>query len=193
MGVSKMIRFCLMLALCVPVSASALTVEGNSYPDKVTIDSQELLLVGAGLREKWWVDVYTMAAYSQSGSCNPSLMIDKDETKYLRMDLKRDVSAEKMASTIGEAFTEHMPKDASPKLDQQRQQFEKYFKTELTEGTKLEFVYTPNKGTLMKQNGNELGPALEGIQFHKVLWDIYFGKDTCCDGLKEQILKSCKK
>jgi len=179
--------------ILVPAIAVGVTVEGNKYPVMVTIAGKTFKLVGAGLREKWWVDVYTMAAYSASGSCKPSEIINKDEAKYLRLDMKRDVSAEKMASTIGESFEEHMPEDASPELKKQRKTFESYFKSECTEGTRLEFIYLPGVGTVLKQNGKLMGPTLTGVAFHRVLWDIYFGKETCCEDLKEQILEVCKK
>lgn len=177
----------------IPLAAPAVTVEGNHYAATVQVEGKSFKLIGAGLREKWWVDVYTLGAYSVSGSCQPSQIVAKDEPKYLRIDMERDVSAEKMSSTIGESFQEHMPANASAKLKQQRRTFESYFKDECTEGTKLEFIYLPGTGTILKQNGKRMGPPLEGVEFQRVLWDIYFGSDTCCDDLKEQILETCKK
>jgi len=120
-------------------------------------------------------------------------IIKDEEVKYLRMNMHRDVSAEKMSSTISESFEEHMPKGASAELRKQRKTFEGYFKDECTEGSVLEFTYLPGTGTILKQNGKQLGPALTGKAFQEVLWDIYFGKDTCCDDLLEQILETCKK
>lgn len=183
----------MITAMLLAAVAPAATVEGNNYPLTVMVEGKNLKLVGAGLREKFFFDVYSMGAYTQSGSCNPSSIIDTDEPKYLRLDMLRDVSAEKMASTIGESFSEHMPKNASAKLKQQRRTFESYFKDECKEKTVLEFIYIPATGTIMKQNGKRLGKPLEGADFMHVLWDIYFGKDTCCDDLKEQILEVCKK
>jgi hypothetical protein len=184
--------FAVVAFALVPMIALGVTVEGNSYPATVTIEGKTLKLIGAGLREKWWVDVYTMGVYTESGSCAASDMINRDEPKYLRLDMKRDVSAEKMSSTIGESFGDHMPKNASAELRQQRKTFESYFKAECTEGTRLEFFYQPGVGTSLKQNGKEMGPPLTGADFAKVLWDIYFGEESCCDDLKQQVLKTCK-
>lgn len=186
------IPFAAFALILIPCLAFAVTVEGNKYPATVTIDGKTMKLIGAGLREKWWVDVYTMGAYTTSGSCKTSDMINKDEPKYLRLDMLRDVSAEKMSSAIAESFSEHMPKNASAKLKQQRKTFQAYFKKECTEKSKLEFFYLPGKGTLLKQNGKAMGPVLEGVDFIRVFWDIYFGKDSCCDDMKAQILKTCK-
>ena len=170
----------------------ALTVEGKTYEDTLSTGGKTLYRLGAGLREKWMLDVYVMAAYSESGKCDPTTIIESDEAKVLRLDMLRDVSAEKMAATIGGAFVEHMPKYASPELAAQRKTFESYFKSECTKGTTLEFTYLPGIGTTLKQNGAALGPPLTGRAFMTVLWDIYFGKASCCEDLRDQILKGCR-
>ncbi|MBW1810078.1 MAG: chalcone isomerase family protein [Deltaproteobacteria bacterium] len=184
-----------LLLICLvwlPIAALAVTVEGTHYPATVQIAGKTLKLVGAGLREKWFFDVYTMGAYTENGSCNTRSIIKDEEVKYLRLNMHRDVSAEKMSSSIGESFAEHMPKNASAELKKQRKTFESYFKKECKEGNVIEFVYTPAKGTELKQNGKLLGPVMTGKAFQEVLWDIYFGKDTCCEDLQEQILETCR-
>lgn len=156
------------------------------------MEGKTVKLIGAGLREKWWVDVYALGAYSESRSCKISDIINKDEPKYLRMEMLRDVDAEKMSSAISESFSENMPKNASAKLKQQRRQFASYFKTECKEGMRLEFIYLPGTGTICKMNGKRMGPPLDGVEFHRVFWSIYFSKNTCCEDLQEDILKTCK-
>ncbi len=59
----------LALLLLVPTMALALKVEGNAYPKEVSIQGKQLKLVGAGLREKWFFDVYSMGAYTERGAC----------------------------------------------------------------------------------------------------------------------------
>lgn len=181
-----------LLLLAVGLGADA-TVAGLSYPEAATIEGKELKLLGAGLREKWFMDVYALAAYTESGSCDPKKIVATDEVKYMRLDMLRNVGAERMASTIGGSFDEHMPKDAAPELREQRRTFESYFKDELKKGTELEFLYLPGTGMHVRQKGKLLGPPLEGEDFARVFWDIYFGPETCCSDLKSEVLSHCKK
>lgn len=176
-----------------PALAVDLTVEGNSYPDTVTIEGKVLKRLGAGLRQKWIVDVYTLAAYSASGNCAPATIVNEDAAKYMRIDMLRDVSAQKMGDTISGSFREHMPANASDLLKKQSDEFQGYFKEKCSKKTVLEFYYIPGKGTTIQQNGKVLGPVLVGADFAKVLWDIYFGSKTCCKATKSQILESCGK
>ena len=174
--------------LAAPV-AHALNVEGREFAPAVTVDGKALKLVGAGVREKWFFKVYAMAAYSTSGACSASSLVNADEPKYLRIEMLRSVDAAKMGSTIGEAFDEHMPKDASPALRSQRATFQGYFTKACSEGSVLEFLYDPAVGTTFRQNGQSMGSPLAGREFARVLWDIYFGTDSCCDTLKASVLR----
>lgn len=171
--------------------ANAISVEGETFEPEMARGGAMLKLIGAGLREKWFFDVYALGAYSESGSCKSSELVKNEETKLLRLVMLRTVSADKMASTLSEAFDAHMPKTASQKLKAQRKQFESYFKDELKEGQVLDFLYIPKKGTTIAQNKKALGPVLGGSDFHQVLWDIYFGDTTCCEDLKAEVLKNC--
>jgi Chalcone-flavanone isomerase. len=187
-------KIMLVVALMVlAMPAMALTVEGKNYQPTITVADKTLNLVGAGLRKKWLFSVYTMGVYSESGSCDTKALINDEEVKYMRIDMVRSVSAQKMAETLGEAFKAHMPKDASAELKKQQQDLMSYFKDECKEGTNIEFSYVPGVGTTFKQNSKELGETFIGKDFQVVLWDIYLGDKTCCSGLKEDILKSCKK
>jgi hypothetical protein len=180
-----------LMALSAPVLA--LTVEGKNYQPTITVADKTLNLVGAGLRKKWFFNVYTMGVYSESGSCDTKALINDEGVKYMRIDMVRSVSAKKMAETLGEAFKEHMPKDASAELKKQQQDLMSYFKDECKEGTTIEFSYVPGEGTTFKQNGKQLGETFVGKDFQVVLWDIYLGEKTCCSGLKEDVIKTCKK
>lgn len=178
--------------MAVPTFAFALNVEGNEYAQTTTVEGKTLKLVGAGLREKWFFNVYTMGQYTESGACGAKAQYAKDEVRYFRIDMLRDVSAEKMASTLKEAFDNNLTADAPAELKKQVNTFTSYFKKECTKGTKLEFAYIPGTGTTLKQNGKNLGPAIPGKAFADLLWSCYFGNKTCCKDLKKQILGTCK-
>ena len=169
-----------------------LTVEGKNYSATAIVETKPVKLLGAGVRTKWMFDVYAMGVYTESGKCSAKALIGDEETKYLRIEMLRDVSAEKMAETLGEAFKEHMPKDASVELKNQQQGLMTLFKDECKKDTVIEIIYTPESGTLIKQNSKTIG-TFPGKAFQSVLWDIYFGENTCCSGLKDSVFKGCKK
>ncbi len=173
--------------------AHAATVAGKEFKETETIAGKTLKLIGAGLREKWFVDVYAFAAWTESGACDPQAIITTDEVKMLRLEMLRNVDAEKMGSTIGDSFDKAMPQNASAELKAQRQTFQGYFKDEAKKGQRIQFVYEPGVGVTAIQNGKPMGPPLAGKAFQEVLWGIYFGERTCCSDMKEQVLEGCKR
>ncbi|MCP4680581.1 MAG: hypothetical protein GY854_34885 [Deltaproteobacteria bacterium] len=175
----------------IPAASSALTIEGNDYPETVTVAGKQLKLVGAGMRVKWFLDVYTMGAYTVSGSCSIGAIRNKDEVKYLRINMLRTVSKKNMAKALNEALTNNTPKNASDELKKQIAVFVSYV-DRCPKGTLMEMVYIPGKGTALKHNGKQHGAYVPGKAFAKVLWDCYFSPKTCCKSLKSDILKSCK-
>jgi hypothetical protein len=181
----------MLLCLVVPSAACALTVEGNSYEDSITIIGTRLTLIGAGLREVYGLNVYTLGAYSQSGGCEGAQIIESEEVKYLRLDILRNIDADKVVQRINEAFGASMPPNPSETLLKQRDQSFAYFKGRCLKGTVFEFIYIPGKGTTFKQNGKAMGPTIPGKEYHSVFWNVYFGPNTCCEELKGELLVKC--
>ena len=180
-----------VLCLLVPANTLALTLEGKDYEASITVAGRQLKLIGAGLREVYGFNVYTLGAYSEDGDCEEKNIVESEQVKYLRLDILRNIDAEKVARRIAEAFAENMPQDASMTLQKQRDQSFSYFNGRCLKGTVFEFIYIPGKGTIFKQNGKAIGPIIPGKDYHTVFWNVYFGPNTCCSDLKDQLLVEC--
>ena len=182
--VTQLGTLALLASFTVPLSAQTQTVEGNRYPDTVEAGGRTLTLVGAGLRERWWFDVYTMGAYAEHRSCDPQVLIATDRAKSLRIDLLRDVDAKTMAGTLEDAFERNLPLDVPLGLQSQVDTFLGYFRKDLEKGDRMEITYVPDVGTTLIQNQEQQGWTLEGEGLADLLWSSYFSASTCCDGLR---------
>ena len=189
--VTQLGTLALLASFTVPLSAQTQTVEGNRYPDTVEAGGRTLTLVGAGLRERGWFDVYTMGAYTEHRSCDTQVLIATDRAKSLRIDLLRDVDAKTMAGTLEDAFERNLPLDVPLGLQSQVDTFLGYFRKDLEKGDRMEITYVPGVGTMLIQNQEQQGWTLEGEGLADLLWSSYFSASTCCDGLKKQILAQC--
>ncbi|NOZ02923.1 MAG: hypothetical protein GXP54_13700 [Deltaproteobacteria bacterium] len=177
-----------------PALATALTVEGTTYPPTVKLEGHLLRLVGAGLREKtiFKVDVYTMAVYAENRTCDHLKLINADEAKMIRMDFVRHVSGKKMMATMKDNFAKRTPGDASADLKGRIRGFLGRFKHDVKDGTSVRITYLPDKGTTVYIDDKQVGEATQGHDFQKVLWAIWFSRDTCCPNLIEDISETCK-
>jgi hypothetical protein len=180
-----------MLAPC--AVAGDVIVKGNRYPETVQVADKTLRLLGAGLREKWVFDVYTLGAYSESGACEGRALISANEVKYIRIDMLRYVSAGKMAEALDKAFRKNMPAPGAADLGIQIKAFLLNFRQDLAKGASIELTYVPGVGTTQKQNGTPAGGVTPGKGFADLLWSCYFSSNTCCPSLKTQIISNCSK
>ena len=189
--VTQLGTLALLASFTVPLSAQTQTVEGNRYPDTVEAGGRTLTLVGAGLREWWWFDVYTMGAYAERRSCDPQMLIATDRAKSLPIDLLRDVDAKTMASALEDAFERNLPPHTPLGLRSQIDTFLGYFRKDLEKVDRMEVTYVPGVGTALIQNQEQQGWTLAGKGLADLLWSSYFSASTCCASLKKQILAQC--
>ena len=183
----------LMVPLMVPLSAQNQIVKGNTYADTVEVGVRTLTLIGAGLREWWWFDVYTMGAYAENRTCDPQMLISMDGAKPLRIDLLRDIDAKSMAAEIEKALEKNLPPGAPLGLRSQIDTFRGYFKKDLEKGDSMEMTYVPGVGTALMQNREQQGVTVPDKGFADILWASFFSSETCCSGLKKQIFEHCSR
>ncbi len=159
--------------------------------EPVRVGGKTLTLIGKGVREFLFVDIYKMGAYSESGDCGAKKIVNNDETKSIRLSMVREIPAARMRSTLKKSLYDGMEDENDEAMKKTIDEFLAVFKDDMPTGTFVEINYIPGTGTIVKRNGKKLG-VTPGLEFHKLLWASYFGKDSCCESLKEDIIEACK-
>lgn len=182
-------------AWIVPSTGWAFTYEDVPYEDTITVDGKTLKLVGVGLREVtiFRVDVYTAGFYAEHPTCNLDELINKEQTRVIRLHFLRDVSASKMRSKLSASFKKHTPKDATPDLRAKVKKFVATFGIEAKEGNDVVIRYIPGKGTTLFIDGKQRGGTFSGFELNRIIWHIYLAPNTCCSRLRSSFLKTCKR
>jgi hypothetical protein len=168
-------------------------LSGIAYAGNPVVGGKSLRLIGSGLREFLFIDIYSLAAYSQSGDCAPGKIVYNNEPKSMRLKMARDIPAGRLTSNLRETFEDNLPKNGDvPGLKKKIDDFLGRFKNDLKEGAYVEINYVPGKGTSVKENGKAMGAPVPGRDFAELIWRSYFGGNTCCKSLKADIIKQCK-
>lgn len=166
---------------------------GNAEEKTVVVNGKSLKLLGTGLREFLFIDIYALSAYSESGACTPTEIVYNNETKAMHLKMIRDIPVDRLTDNLKSTFEDNMPKKGDLEaLKKKVDTFLSYFKKDLTKGTVVEISYVPGRGTVATRNGKAIGPATRGKDFGELIWRSYFGSNTCCSGLKASIIKACK-
>ncbi len=172
---------------CATLCLAQKEVAGVKFPDFYQWKNHKLYLNGAGLREKWWIDLYVAGFYVEKRSQDAKELIEKDQAALMRIVIVSSlVTTDRMKEAIQEGFEKSTK--FYPTSKEKIQHFIKLFNTELKKGDVVELLYLPKEGTYVYINRKYKG-HLKGEDFKKALWAIWLGPDPVDDDLKNELLK----
>ena len=178
----KMLSAVLLAAvMLVALPAAAKEVEGVKLDDTISSQGQDLKLKGAGLRKKWFFNVYVIGLYV----ADPAKNVFDDQAKAVRLVLMRDLGADKISEAISDGFEKNSKADL-PKLQERLDKLTKAVPA-VKKGEQLTLTYVPGKGTVMTSGSKEL-VTLEGKDFADALLNVWLGKNPADDDLKKAML-----
>jgi hypothetical protein len=151
----KITPLLLSLMLLVPIAASAADVAGVKMEDKTTVNGQNLVLNGAGLRKKFFIKVYVGGLYLPAKMSNPASILAADSSRRMVMHFLYSVSKDQMCDAWEEGLEANTPKASA--------EVKKDFKTlcswmePIPKGNRLVITYVPGTGTIVEVNGKVKG------------------------------------
>ncbi len=188
-GTQRVSIFCrwLLVLACFLSVAQAATVEGVQLPDSVQLQGERLVLNGAGVREKFFFDIYVAGLYLPRPQANAHRILEQDQPWRMVMHfLYRKVSREKMAEGWQEGFQANLAPKALQLLQPRIDRFKSFFPT-LHRGDRVILDHLPGRGVLVTINGRPAG-LVEGADFARALLAIWLGDRPVTANLKRALL-----
>lgn len=174
--------------LLAPLPArSETTLAGVSLNDTYTLADQVLVLNGAGLRSKLFVDVYVGALYltRRSRIADQALTAAGPKSMHMYM-LYKEVPAPKIAVGWDDGFQANLDSSRYGALQQRLQAFNALF-PDLHAGDIVHMDYVPGEGTQLSINGRALG-RIDGEDFFTALLQVWVGEHPADRDLKQGLL-----
>lgn len=162
--------------------ALAREVAGVSLRDRAKVGGQMLVLNGAGLREKFFIDVYVGGLYLPKKTTSSREAITSDVPKRIEMVFLRDVDKEKLADTL----KDNLAKAKSASLNAKANKLAALME-DAHEGNRVRLDYIPGQGVQVHIKGKLKG-TIEGFDFMKALFAIYIGDEPASEQLKAGML-----
>jgi hypothetical protein len=179
----------LISATLLSLSASAVEIGGVKMPETLSAESQSLALNGAGVRTKFFMDIYAAGLYLTESSKEASTIVAADQPMALRLHITSGLlSAEKMEKATREGFDKSTGGNTAP-IQSTIDEFVAAFSEEITENDVFDFVYAPATGVNVFKNG-ELKKNVKGLEFKKALFGIWLSEDAVQEDLKSGLLGS---
>lgn len=180
----KQIVFFLFVVLTSLVSVAQTTISGVKVDAKLAIDGQDLVLNGAGLREKMWIDLYVGALYLPKKSNSANDIMASTEGAAIKLTIVSGmITSEKMINAVNEGFENATGGKTAP-LKAKIDKFKSFFKEEIVKGDQFLIVNVPGTGIVVYKNGTKKG-VIEGHDFKKALFGIWL-----CDKPADKNLKA---
>jgi hypothetical protein len=177
-----------VLGLLIATPAWGVEVEGISVPDKVRVEGKELVLNGAGVRSKFFFDIYVGALYLSERATSAEQAVNARGPKRLSMSFLYDeVSREKLVDGWIEGFEKNQPKTLMEKLKGRLDQFNGMFMT-AHKGDLFVFDFLEDGSTVVTLKGKTAG-AISGADFQRALLEVWLGRKPADRGLKKAMLR----
>lgn len=181
---------CVFLLLAVP--CTGMELGGVMVQESIlTDDGAKLQLNGAGIREKFFFDIYVAALYLEQPGTGPQAVIVPEARKRVMMHfLYSKVDREKLVDAWNEGFEDNLSAEKRAPLQQRIDQFNAMFE-DAVKGDIILLDYTPGQGTRVVINSTDKG-IVPGKDFNDALLSIWLGDEPVTSDLKEALLKGKK-
>ena len=167
--------------------SSSIVVQAAELPPTLKVGEHNLVLNGAGEREKYFLDLYLAGLYLTQPTDQPQAIIDADVPMTLRIVVATKlVTQEKFLESLQEGFQKSTRGNVEP-IREKIQQLRQCFAEEITQGDVFDLVYLPNQGLLVFKNGKQKG-TVQGLEFKRALFGIWLCERPADANLKQALL-----
>lgn len=165
-------------------------IGGVKFEDKVKVDTQEVMLNGAGIRTRAFFKVYSMALYLAEKASAAEGALGQQGAKRVHIVTLRDLSAEQFADALVDGMQKNSSEAEMAKLKPRVDEFRATLLAlkEAPKGTTVLLDYLPQSGTRLTVNGEPKGKDISGEDFYPALLRIWLGDKPVQQDLKEALL-----
>ena len=182
----QIITLLMVMATTFTVNAQQ-TVSGVKVDAKLALDGQNLVLNGAGTREKMWIDLYVGSLYLPKKSSSAKDIIDSKDAAAIKLNIISGmITSDKMISAINEGFENATNKNTTA-LKAKIDKFKGFFKDEIKKGDAFVIMNVPSEGVVVYKNGAKKG-TIDGHDFKKALFGIWLSDKPADKDLKDGML-----
>jgi hypothetical protein len=181
----KMALFAFIGFFSLLAQAQTKKYHGVSFPTELKVGDENLVINGAGLREKYWMDLYVAALYLPKKTNDAGKVIYNDTEMAIHIKIiSSSVTRERFIESVNEGFANANHGKATK---EEIKKFVGFFSEPIKEGDKINLDYIPGKGVRVTKNGTVKG-TIPGLEFKKALFSIWLGSVPAQETLKQEML-----
>ncbi|ABV37713.1 conserved hypothetical protein [Shewanella sediminis HAW-EB3] len=187
-SLTSLVSTSLLLAgsLLLTGSASAKEISGVDVAEHIAIESTQLQLNGAGVRSKFFIDLYVGSLYLPTRTDNITTILDAP-TSAVRLNITSGmITSDKMRDAINDGF-EDATDGNTAEIQTEIDAFMALFSDEIKEGDQFTLATDKTLGVTAYKNG-EAQATIGGEAFRVALLKIWLGFSPAQSSLKKAML-----
>ncbi|GIU46281.1 chalcone isomerase family protein [Shewanella algidipiscicola] len=176
----------LLLPLLMTSLANAKTIADVEVAETIQLADNTLQLNGAGVRSKFFMDLYVGSLYLQQPSSDVEAIINAPKA-VIRLNITSGmITSDKMSDAIITGFDDATQGHVAP-IKQHIDTFMALFNEPIVDGDQFTFETTQGVGVSAYKN-NQLQANIQGEDFRQALLNIWLGDSPAQSSLKAAML-----
>jgi chalcone isomerase-like protein len=175
-----------LLLTLAAVAASGAEVAGVKIDERTKVGASELALNGAGLRKRFFLQVYAVGLYVADRKADP---ISQPGAKRVAIHMLRDVGAEQFSQALADGIRENHAEAEARVLEPRVKELVATMAEikEAKKGMSIALDWT-GAATQLMIDGRPAGRPIPGEDFYRALLRIWLGPRPVQDDLKKALL-----
>lgn len=179
----RLVVVILVFLMLLPLLAKK--VGGVNLPDQISIENEDLVLNGAGLRKKVIIKVYACGLYLPAQDNSSYNILNAQTAINIRMHfIYNEVDQEKLITAWNEGFDNA---GYTSKFSEEITAFNMIFNEPAKKDDIYDIAYIPGIGVQVTKNDVVLG-RIEDPAFRKAVFSIWLGDNSALPKLKSALL-----
>ncbi|MGI2179039.1 chalcone isomerase family protein [Shewanella frigidimarina] len=176
----------LSISLMMPILAQASMIADVDVAEQITVVEQPLILNGAGVRSKFFMDLYVGSLYLPTKAHTLEDVLAQPITVIQLTITSGMITSDKMRDAITDGFEGATDNDTHS-IAKDIEHFTQLFADEIVEGDQFTFVTQKGKGVSSIKNGIAQGD-IAGEAFRQALLKIWLGEEPAQQSLRQAML-----
>ena len=184
-----MTRILAVILAGVAFAAGAAEVGGVNLAERVRVQNADLQLNGAGVRKRFFLDVYAIGLYLATKASDPAAALSAPGNKRVAIHMLRDVGAETFVSALADGMrANHSPEEMrslEPRLKELSATMAAMKEAKKGSAITLDLA---GAQTQLAVDGKPAGRPIAGEDFYRALLRIWLGDQPVQEDLKKALL-----
>lgn len=181
-------KFGLLFFIITSLSSADIEVSDVNYKSNLSFKGEDYVLNGAGIRERFFLDLYTIGLYLKAKSNDGNFILNSKNHKCIKITVVSSlITAERFSKGMNDGFSKSTKNNTDP-IKAEIAELKKGFGDDFNVGDTF-VVFFGSKGDTEIYKENKLQVIIHpNMVFQNALLGMWIGENPVVGGLKEDLL-----